>query len=121
MLDGTFFFKPQAESGSHVLSPNRGTSYDSTLWGFNWMHDGTPVDGGVGAKLGEFLKRPGLYWSDRFANTCIRPRPEQPAGPCVYIVDPPPPDGLQNPEPATLMIWGLLVVLSAVVYCRRRS
>ena len=40
VLDGTFFFKPQAESGSDALSPNRGTSYNFSLWGWDWMHDG---------------------------------------------------------------------------------
>jgi hypothetical protein len=44
LRDGTFFFKPQAESGSARLSPNRGTSSEFTLWGWNWMHDGAPID-----------------------------------------------------------------------------
>ena len=46
VLAGTFFFKPQGENSSSMLSPNRGIISKFTLWGYNYMHDSYAYDGG---------------------------------------------------------------------------
>lgn len=113
LLDGTFFFKPQAESGSATLSPNRGTSSDFTLWGWNWMHDGAPVDGGDEPVWSSFLS--GLGYT---GDTVMRSQLDSPLGIAMYVVDAdaPAPEGLQSPEPATFVVWGLIALASAGAY-----
>jgi hypothetical protein len=123
LLDGTFFFKPQAESGSDPLSPNRGNDFASTLWGFNWMHDGAPVDGGETTDWSSFLSGLGYTGPSILRTPSSGPGLDAPLGIALYIVDPPaPPDGgLSNPEPTTLVIWGLLGIVGAVTFRSRRS
>jgi hypothetical protein len=123
LVDGTFFFKPQAESGSDKLSPNRGNDFISTLWGFNWMHDGPPVDGGETADWSSFLNGLG------YAGPTVLRTPSSGAGLqaalgiALYIKDPPPPDGNRSaPEPTTFLIWGLLGLISVgTLRSRQRS
>ena len=104
LLDGTFFFKPQAESGSDKLSPNRGTSYTSTLWGFNWMHDGTPVDGGPTPDWTSFLSGLGYNGPTVLRTPAVGPALGSPLGISLDFVDPP----QAAPEPAGIIVWGVL-------------
>ena len=120
LLDGTFFIKPQAESGSDVLSPNRGTSSEFTLWGWNWMHDGLPVDMAAEPSWGEFLS--GLGYAGDPVNRTLPGGVSgftAPLGIALYIVDPDPPapEAMHNPEPATVVIWGLLAVVAIAGGC----
>jgi hypothetical protein len=113
LLDGTFFFKPQAESGSAALSPNRGTSAEFTLWGWNWMHDGAPVDGGAEPGWESFLSSLG-YSGPMIERTPLDgPALESPLGVALYVADADPPSLGANPEPTAALVWGLLVVCAA--------
>jgi hypothetical protein len=107
LLDGTFFFKPQAESGSDKLSPNRGTSYTSSLWGFNWMHDGAPVDGGPTPDWTSFLSNLGYTGPTVLRTPAAGPALESPLGIALDFVDPPP----SAPEPTGIIVWGLLAAI----------
>jgi hypothetical protein len=121
LLDGTFFFKPQAESGSAVLSPNRGTSEEFTLWGWNWMHDGNPVDGGTEPNWSSFLGALGYSGPEVLRTPDSGPPLQSPLGIALYVVDPDPPAPASghSPEPTAFFIWGLLIV-GATVHRRGR-
>ena len=73
-----------------ALSPNRGNSYNFSLWGWDWMHDGAPVDGSAAPDWTAFLSSLG-YTGD----TVYRTAPEGgtaatvPLGIAMYVVDPP--------------------------------
>jgi hypothetical protein len=118
VLDGTFFFKPQAESGSDALSPNRGTSYNFSLWGWDWMHDGAPVDGATAPDWNSFLSSLG-YTGD----PVYRTPPDgsaallAPLGVAMYLVDPP----ASTPEPTAIVIWGLLAMVATTFSRRQRA
>jgi hypothetical protein len=111
LLNGTFFFKPQAESGSEMLSPNRGTNFASTLWGFNWMHDGAPVSGGPTPDWTTFLSGLGYTGPTVLRTPESGPGLEAPLGIALYVVDPPAP----APEPMGIVVWGLLAAMGFVV------
>jgi hypothetical protein len=121
LLDGTFFFKPQAESGSAVLSPNRGTSSEFTLWGWNWMHDGDPVDGALAPDWADFLGALGYSGPAVLRTPDSGPGLQSPVGIALYVVDPATsaPDGAHSPEPTAFVIW-FLIAAGAIVYCRSR-
>jgi hypothetical protein len=116
LVSGTFFFKPQAESGSAALSPNRGTSSEFTLFGNNWMHDGDPVDQGTEPDWAEFLENLGYAGEPVSRTSGIG----IPLGINLYVVDPDPPapQGEHSPEPTGFVVWGLLSMLGIVATFR---
>ncbi len=122
VLDGTFFFKPQAETGSGALSPNRGDSYAFSLWGWNWMHDGLPADGAAAPNWGDFLSSLGYTGPAAVDRT----PPDgsaaliAPLGIAMYLVDPPS-GGMSNPEPTAFLIWGLLAAVTITFSRRHRA
>ncbi len=121
LLSGTLFFKPQAEMGSATLSPNRGTSDEFTLLGMNWMHDGDPVNGGVEPDWTSFLSGLG-YDGPQVLRTPSGDAQGIAAtlGVDLYVVRQGGPNTLQNPEPAALVIWGLLAGAPGVICIYRR-
>lgn len=125
LIDGTFFFKPQAESGNAALSPNRGTNSTFTLWGWNWMHDGPPVVGtGPEPIWATFLSGLG-YTGPAVLRTPSDGGPQllNPLGIAMYVADPDPPalEGLHNPEPAALVTWSLLIAIVFMAYRRNNT
>jgi hypothetical protein len=123
LLDGTFFFKPQAESGSAVLSPNRGTSDEFTLWGWNWMHDGLPVDGALEPDWESFLGALGYSGPTVLRTPASGPGLVSPIGVALYVVDPDPPvlsEG-HSPEPTAFIVWGLLALVAVTTFRFERS
>lgn len=122
LVTGTFFFKPQSETGSSALSPNRGNSTTFTLWGFNWMHDSDPV--GSDAIPPDWLTFLGDLGYDR--GEVLRQAPSggemllaQTLGIALYVNDPDPPLAYAaNPEPSTFLVWGVLAMIG-VGYGRR--
>jgi hypothetical protein len=130
LIDGTFFFKPQAETGSDKLSPNRGTSSEFTLWGWNWMHDGLPVDGRDEPDWNEFLSGSmGLGYDGPDVSRTLpngAPGVGFPLGIALYALnaDATSSAPLHNPEPGTVLIWGVLsiaAVLASRTRCSRSS
>lgn len=107
VLSGTFFFKPQAETGSTALSPNRGDAQAFTLWGYDYMHSSGPVGGGTDTvNWLEFLDDLG-YSGDALVN-----RGESNLGIALFASDPEPPiHNSANPEPTTLLVWAGLVMI----------
>ncbi len=120
ILDGTFFFKPQAESGNAPLSPNRGDANEFTLWGNNWMHDGGPASG---SNLSNFTD-----WV-AFLTSLGHPNPGSAVlldggtgllaalGIDIYVLNDqpldPPPGGSDVPEPTSMFVWSMIVACSA--------
>jgi hypothetical protein len=117
VLAGTFFFKPQAETGSSALSPNRGDAQAFTLWGYNYMHSSGPVGSGpvgsgpVGGGADtvdwlEFLQDLG------YAGESLVNRGDSNLGIALFASDPEPPiHNSANPEPTTLIVWGGLAMI----------
>jgi hypothetical protein len=115
VLTGTLFFKPQAETPSAVLTPNRGDSTEFTLWGLNWMHDGSPIGGGESIDWIDFLRE-----SLGYSGTVEVDRSTATLGIALYAVDRNPDDGSLNPEPTAFVVWGLLSMIGAVSCNRKR-
>ena len=113
LMGGTLFFKPQAETASASLSPNRGDSSEFTLWGLNWTHD-SPAVVGETPDFAAFLAGLG------HPSTANRPDVEGATlGIALYVTDPDPPlTYAANPEPTTFLVWGVLAMIGAG-YCRR--
>jgi len=117
ILDGTFFFKPQAESGNAPLSPNRGDANEFTLWGNNWMHDGGPASGSNPSNFSDwntFLATLGYS-----GGTVLRDGGDgldASLGIDFYVVNDqpldPPPGGPGVPEPASMFVWSMIVACS---------
>jgi hypothetical protein len=111
-LAGTFFFKPQAETGSTALSPNRGDGSAFTLWGYNWMHDSAPIAGDPpAADWLSFLGELG------YEGTSQVTRPEivdggQTLGIALFATANQPVQTSHNPEPTALLVWGGLAMLA---------
>ncbi len=121
LLTGTFFFKPQAETGSAMLSPNRGNSSAFTLWGYNWMHDSADIVTGVdGVNWLDFLQ--GLGFSGD-ALVSRNSAPGQTLGIALFASDADFASSAvsSNPEPTAGIIWGVLIAMGAVVRRRRAS
>jgi hypothetical protein len=108
VLTGTLFFKPQAETPSAVLTPNRGDSTEFTLWGLNWMHDGNPVGGGESIDWIDFLTE-----SLDYTGTAEVDRPTATLGIALYAVDQDPEVGMHSPEPTAFVVWALLLAVGA--------
>lgn len=121
VVTGTFFFKPQAETGSSVLSPNRGNSSAFTLWGYNWMHDSGPIDGSPNSvDWAKFLGKLGYTGDTVLRTDALGNTLEQALGVALYVSDPsPPPPYASNPEPTTLVVWAVLMSVGAC-YCGRK-
>jgi hypothetical protein len=111
-LTGTFFFKPQAETGSSALSPNRGDGQGFTLWGYNWMHDSGPINPADPAGAWSFLDdlgyTGGVVNRAPFTGNLVDGHT---LGIALFA------DGA-NPEPTTFLIWGGLSMLALAA--RRR-
>lgn len=110
-IAGTLFFKPQAETGSAALSPNRGDASAFTLWGYNWMHDSGPIDGSS-ATVDWMSFLSGLGYTGPEVT-----RPEildggQTLGIALYASDPVAVNNSINPEPTTIFVWGGLTMLA---------
>jgi hypothetical protein len=114
-LSGTFFFKPQAESGGTMPSPNRGDAASFTLWGNNWMHDSEPFGGGPAVGWTAFLASLGYS-----GNNVLRPdivageanQTNHTLGISLFVT------ASHSPEPTTFIVWGLLSMIG-VGYSRR--
>jgi hypothetical protein len=126
LVDGTFFFKPQAESGNAALSPNRGTSSEFTLWGANWMHDGDPMDGGAEPDWSTFLAGLNYGGPSEVLRELASGDPGIPAtlGIDLYIKS----NGTTGqggggdvPEPLSAVVWGILVCVGAARCGRGRE
>lgn len=119
-LTGTFFFKPQAESGNAALSPNRGTSSEFTLWGANWMHDAGPVDGGAEADWGTFLTSLGYTGGDVLRTALDSGNNGE--GDATIIAASLGIDLYVSivPEAASVMTWLMLSGLGCAYACRQR-
>jgi hypothetical protein len=114
ILDGTFFFKPQAETGSNALSPNRGDAQAFTLWGYNYMHDSGPATGPAAGAWEPFLAALG-YTGD----IVTRSEVGQTLGIALFASDPEPPiENSANPEPTTFLVWSGLALIG-FGFCRR--
>ena len=117
ILDGTFFFKPQAETGSHMLSPNRGDPEAFTLWGYNYMHSSAPF----GASSGDFdwidfLSSLGYVGTDLVGRNSAGN-----LGIALFASDPEPPiQNSSNPEPTTFLVWGGLAIIGFGISRRNR-
>jgi hypothetical protein len=113
LKSGTLFFKPQAENSSPTLSPNRGDSAAFTLWGLNWTHESLPAV--VDDTLPDYSK----FLSDLDqSNSVNRPGEFETLGIALYLSN----SKAQyhgNPEPTTLVIWGMLAMVGAA--CSRRE
>jgi hypothetical protein len=115
-LAGTFFFKPQAETGSTDLSPNRGDSSAFTLWGYNWMHDSGPIDGTpASVNWQSFLS--GLGYTGDVSRSSVG----QTLGIALFASDPEPPIGSHAPEPTTFLVWCGLAMVGVGLSRRPRS
>lgn len=116
VLAGTFFFKPQGENSSSLLSPNRGTVSQFTLWGYNYMHDSYAYDGGnvdwttFLASLGYSgnVSRPDIVGDPSAAPT------NQTLGISLYVTS------AHMPEPTALVVWSLLTMVGVCVSGRDR-
>lgn len=117
VASGTFFYKPQAELGNALLDPNRGDANAFTLWGNNWMHDGSPVAGSNEPDFTDwqsFLSPLG-YTGGNVLRSAGGLDAE--LGTSFYLVNQ---NQLANPEPTALVVWSLLGI-SCSAYRRRRS
>jgi hypothetical protein len=122
LLTGTFFFKPQAETGSLMLSPNRGDASTFTLWGYNWMHDSPAFDSDTNSfSWSEFLDPLG------YQGTVTRPSIVDDAdnhtlGVALYVSAPQSQlTYAANPEPTTCLVWGVLSLIGFVASYRSRE
>jgi hypothetical protein len=120
VLAGTFFFKPQGENSSSMLSPNRGTVSQFTLWGYNYLHDSYAYDGGnvdwtaFFATLGGYsgnVKRPDIV-GDPSAGLPLN----QTLGISLYVTS----DQGHMPEPTAFIVWGMLTMVAASLSGRNR-
>lgn len=117
-LTGTFFFKPQAETGSLMLSPNRGTASEFTLWGYNWMHSSGPYGTSDAVSWDSFLEPLG-YDGNVTRPSILADELNRTLGVALYVNAPSTaPTSAANPEPTTCVIWGVLVG-AALVFTRR--
>jgi hypothetical protein len=114
-LTGTFFFKPQAETGSLLLSPNRGSATAFTLWGYNYMHASAPY--GSTENTVDWTTFLGALGYDD--GTVVRASQDQTLGIALFVSNPDPsPEYAANPEPTTVFVWAVLSILG-LGYCRR--
>lgn len=114
VLEGTFFFKPQAETGSTALTPNRGDPQAFTLWGYNYMHDSGPASGPAAGPWGAFLS--GLGYTGNVTRSSVN----RTLGIALFASNPEPPiEQSINPEPTTFVVWGGLAMIG-IGSCRRR-
>ncbi len=123
VTEGNFFFKPQAEArGSDLLSPNRGTINEFTVWGNNWNHDGLAAGSFTDANQGDaadsdwdFLS--GLGYTGGFTNRADTHQGID-LGIDLFVASqqfvPP------VPEPASMMVWGSLIGMFTIRRSRRR-
>lgn len=120
-LSGTFFFKPQAETGNSLLSPNRGSAEAFTLWGYNWMHDSGPINSNDPAASWDFLSAELGY--DRASVNRVPFDAEHNTGHTLGIAlfagGQQAVENAAQPEPTALLIWGGLSMFA--VAARRRA
>lgn len=118
-LSGTFFFKPQAETGSSSLSPNRGDSSAFTLWGYNWMHDSGPIDGS--AATVDWLSFLGdLGYTGGLVNRSSYLDGGHSLGIALFASGQQPHTAAQ-PEPTTYLVWCGLSMIALAVSSRARA
>jgi hypothetical protein len=114
VLEGTFFFKPQGENSNLNLSPNRGTVFEFTLWGYNYMH-GSPAYDGANASWTD------LFTQLDYSNNVTRPlivgdALDQVLGISLYVTS----SQGHMPEPTAFIVWGLLTMVSTSLSRRHR-